>query len=276
MKTKTLLTALLAISLVSCAPVTAPAPTETSFPKATLTPVPPSATTIPTSTPTATLTPVPPTAAAIPTSTSRPTKTPIPIVYVTLGSPFAADCGDGIPMIWSNDSFNGPFKQAFDDHHGHVDILPPKGCDLAGVKGGFLAPATGTITKYIISGNGTEPHTYGYHLSLPKGTYIEGVLEALKFSGIETPDLNKVSDIKLNIGHVHIPVEGKVEKGQSIGELLPGPWYPGIKIGYQVSLMYGRTEYMFSPTLFKQDGPTWICYPNSPYDCQPEPLDYAP
>lgn len=254
---KRTLAIILVIFLVSCAPMVNPSHTETPIATATITPIPPTATNTPTSTP-------------------NPTKTPIPITYVTLGSPFAADCGDGIPRIWSNDSFNGKFKQAFDDHHGHVDIHPPKGCNIGNVKGAFFAPATGTVSKYIISGNGTAPHTYGYHLFLPDNTYIEGTLEALKFSGISNPDLKKVSEIRLDFGHINIPVEGKVEKGQSIGELLPGPWNPSVKIGYQVVLMYAGSEYMFSPTLFKQDGAEWVCYPNSPYDCEPEPNDYAP
>jgi hypothetical protein len=245
------------IFLASCAPMVNPVPTETMIPTATITPIPPTITNTPTSTP-------------------KPTKTPIPIIYVTLGSPFASDCGDGIPRIWSNDSFNGVFKQAFDGHHGHVDVHPPKGCNIGNVKGAFYAPATGVITKYIISGSGTEPHSYGYHLSIPKNTYIEGTLEALKFSGVEKPDINKVSNVMLHFGHVNIPVEGNVEKGQSIGELLPGPWNPSVKIGYQVTFTYAEKEYMFSPTLFKQDGVKWVCYPNSPYDCEPEPNDYAP
>jgi len=63
--------------------------------------------------PTLTIQPPTQTPTITPTSTPRPTNTPIPTptpVYVTLGSPFASDCGDGVPVIWSNDSFNGKFR----------------------------------------------------------------------------------------------------------------------------------------------------------------------
>ena len=75
-----------------------------------------------------TLTPQP-TFTSTPSATPQPTLTPTPSpIWVTLGSPFASDCGDGIPRIWSNDSFNGPWKDdSIDEYHGHVDIFVPKG-----------------------------------------------------------------------------------------------------------------------------------------------------
>jgi len=48
----------------------------------------------------------------VPTSTPKPTQTLSPApVWVTLGSPFASDCGDGLPRIWSNDAYNAPWKK---------------------------------------------------------------------------------------------------------------------------------------------------------------------
>ena len=254
MKKKSFIIVFLSILiLTSCSPKPAPEPVPTITQQPTMTV----------------------TIALIITNTPVPTETEIPITFVSLASPYAENCGDGIPRIWSNDSFNGPFTaDGFDDHHGHVDIDPPENCIIDGMKDGFVAPASGTIKKYILSGDGTDPHTYGYKLLFPEKTYPEGILSALEFAGIEYPDVNKITEMALDFGHVYIPNEGYIEKGQKIGEVLRFDSNQ-IKIGYQVVLLYDDLGYMFSPTLFTQDIPNWKCTSNSPYDCEPEQFDYA-
>jgi len=262
MKTKILVTILLVVFLAACTPATTSVPTE--IPTSTLMPVLPTATTLPTYTATATFTPIPPTATNTPTSTPKPTRTPIPNVFITLSSPFAADCGDGIPRIWVNDSFNASGDHSF-DHHGHVDIFPPIGCDPGNVEGEVLAPISGTII-YL--------REEIYDLVIPEHVYPEGILEALKFSGVENPRLSLISNIRINFGHVHLQT-GTVEKGQPIGDLVELPAYIShrYKIAYQIQFDYGSASYMFSPTLFGQDV-KWECVSNSPYDCEAEPNDY--
>lgn len=232
-------------------PTATPEPTPTYTPTATATPK-----------PTATYTPEP-----TATATEKPTATPL-IMY-SLGLPFAVECGDGVPRIWSNDSFNGPFKSdGFDDLHGHVDIYVPYGCNVNDFSGEVLAPVSGTLKPYS-DGN-------GYHLFLPDAVYIEGIEDALKFSGVDNPNLSKIRGIWINFGHLKSisdrPIN--VTKGQSIGDIVP--YINGQqKLAYQISINYGGVEYMFTPTLFIQDGPNWICVQDSPFDCVPEALDYA-
>ena len=192
-----------------------------------------------------------------PGQTAAPTATPIPITYVTLGSPFAADCGDGIPRIWSNDSFDGLFDiTKADDHHGHVDIFPPEGCDPGKYSNLlFIAPASGTGTEYDYGGPG-----YGYHLLLPAHVYPQGIEQALQFSGI---DLNSVSisSVILDFGHLTMTIkEGEIQKGERIGNLALLPYNgQSYKIAYQVFIVINGKEYSFSPTLFSQDGSAWVC-----------------
>jgi len=249
-RTQTSLIFVLAIMLVSCAPVSTITPTETATPTLTFTPT------------------------ITPTSTPKPSRTPIPTpspIYVTLGSPFSTDCGDGVPIILVDDSFNGKFKQdGFDQFHGHVDILPPKGCDAESYQGEVTAPASGIITPY-------HDNPYGFHLTFPSTTYPAGIEEALKFAGVQNPDLSKISDIKLNFGHVTLKT-GTVKKGDSIGDLHSdyphaNPW----KLGYQITFLYNGVEYMFTPTLFKHEPPfPWPCKPAYEGTCEPKPNYYAP
>lgn len=285
---------LVALLLASCgpavtsAPSTVPAsvPTVKNTAVPTVTPVPPSSTPVPL---TPTNTPVPPTETPVPpsaTPTPEPTNTripatatprpptvtpvpPTPINYVTLGSPFPANCGDGIPRIWSNDSFNGPYRaDGFDERHGHVDLFVPEGCDADSFTGEVLAPASGVIRRFDLGAG-----TYGYTLDLSPGIYLRGIEEALLFAGVQSPLLSRISRIRIGLGHID-SITGSVTKGQSIGEVIPYNWQR--KIAYQVSVIYDGTEYMFSPTIFVQDGPAWVCMLDSPYDCVAEPLDYPP
>jgi len=197
------------------------------------------------------------------TATIKPSPTP---VWVTLGSPFAADCGDGIPRIWSNDSYNGlipsDYDSKMDEHHGHVDIMIPDGCS-GSTQGLVIAPVSGELIKY---GN-------TYHLYVEPKTYLQGIEEAFDFIGISKITLSNIHEIYLNLAHFDNFIEGNVYKGQPIGTLVKehGHW----KISYQVAVVYESNIYIFSPSIFSQDT-QMICYPNSPYDCEPEPNDYAP
>jgi hypothetical protein len=196
-----------------------------------------------------------------------PTPTATPRVYVTLGPPYPTDCGDGIPLISSNDSFNGLFlPDRIDQLHGHVDIIPPTGCDVSNMTGEVIAPVSGYLQGHAV------PH--GYHLFLPADVYIAGTEDALRFAGIENPDLSLISDTRLHFGHL-AATDGDVEKGRPMGDLVEDWNYPYWKLAYQVTFLYDGVEYMFTPTLFDQDV-AFECEPGSIYDCVPEPNDYAP
>jgi hypothetical protein len=268
MKNLSILT-LLAILLVSCAPASTTVPvstaTNTPMPTATFTQE-PTATFTPKPTKTLTATPKPPT--PTPTSPPKPTKTPMPIIYVTLGSPFISECGDGIPRIWSNDSFNAAGEHQFDDHHGHVDIFVPKGCNVNKYSLEVLAIADGTVRQYSIGNN-----EYGYDITLPSNVYLAGIENAFKFAGVENFKLSGVTKIRLGLGHLQNVTIGQVKKGQPFADILPCCGHQ--KLAYQVQIMYFGMEYMFTPTLFTQDPPDWVCVPGSPYDCEPELKDYA-
>lgn len=216
-----------------------------------------------------------------------PTKTSAPAqVYDTLGSPFAPGCGDGEPIIWSNDSFNGPFRaDGFGVDWGHVDWFVPEGCNIDTYEGEVVSPITGSISEYSM----------GYKISVPEGSYLLGTEDALKFAGIENPDLDLITKFELDIAHVDL-ITGYVTKGQSIGEVVWAAGHP--KIGYQVLVTYENVEYMLSPTLFPHllaDGTilwpmlsgnseNWTCakdsyaryYENAINDCVSEIFDYAP
>jgi len=198
-----------------------------------------------------------------PTVTVKPSPTP---AWVTLGPPFASDCGDGIPRIWSNDSYNGQipsdYDSKMDEHHGHVDIMIPDGCS-GSTQGLVIAPVSGELIKY---GN-------TFHLYVEPKTYLQGIEEAFDFIDISKITLSNIQEIYLNLAHFDNFSEGYVRKGQSIGTLVKehGNW----KISYQVAVVYESNIYIFSPSIFSQDT-QMICYPNSPYDCEPEPHDYAP
>jgi len=118
------------------------------------------------------------------------------VTYVTLGSPFAADCGAGLPRIWSSDSFNGrvpvDYDAKIDAHQGHVDILAASGCDIFAVQGKLVAPADG------------NPRTYnkGVMLRIPGTTRLRGIEDALRFVGIAAPRLQRLKNVELTIGQV--------------------------------------------------------------------------
>lgn len=296
--------AFLAVVLVSCAPEnTVSPPIKTPLSKATITLVQPSVNTILTSI--ITMTPIPNTATKLLTATKtstptpKPTNTPVPTptpIYVMLGSPFASDCGDGVPVILSNNSFNGPFRAdgfgsgSFGQSWGHMDIFVPNGCDVNSYNGEVTSPVNGTIQRYDFDGG------WGYKIFLPNDIFIDGIIDALKFSGVKNPKLKKISQVTLDLGHVDL-VEGKVEKGKVIGNIVPCCGNHK-KLAYHVIVIYAGTEYMLSPTLFPNvlpDGTilrpmlngsseNWICakdsyaknYPNSNGDCVPEKFDYKP
>ena len=133
-----------------------------------------------------------------------------------------------------------------------MDIFVPRGCDVNIYKGEVLAPVSGRFQLY--------PDGTGYHLFLPKGVYITGTEKALEFAGIKDPKLSLIDEIWMNFGHLkaslNVPID--VVKGESIGDIVPFA-QDQQKLGYQISIRYAGIEYMFSPTLFIQDGPKWIC-----------------
>lgn len=215
----------------------------------------------------------PPTITLTKEPTLSPTLTllPTPIIYETIGSPFASDCGDGIPRIWSNDSFNGPARDVpSDEHHGHVDIFVPKGCDINNYKGEVIAPLSGNLIVGDIPGH---PNVY---LLYPDTFYINGLKEALMFIGISNPNISKVTEIRLNMGHFHSSINDietgiYVKKGQKIGDVVPegNHW----KLAYQIYVISEGIDYAISPTLFNLDK-QWPCVPGSRYDCVATKHDY--
>lgn len=262
MKTKkTVSVLLIAFIMTSCAPMAkiAPTPSETAVLS------------------TSTFTPVPPTITNTSTSTPRPTKTPIPIVYVTLGELFSQECANGNPpRIWANDSFNWSGLHSFDDHHGHVDIRLPDGCQAWNIRGEVLAPVPGEIVFIRDTIDEGYPNKI-YDLVLPPNTYIEGIEKALVFAGVSNPNLSNVSNLRINFGHIDIPSDlHRVSKGDTLGDVIDLPGKRNtIAIAYQIMLNYKGEQYMLSPTLFSQDGPSWVCVPGSPYDCEPKSKDFV-
>lgn len=244
-----------------------PSPTQTEEPRATPTsthtPV-PTATSTPI--PTATATPTS-TLAATPTSTAtrRSTSTPVPPKLQTLGSVFNG-CGDSIAMMRADNAFNGPFRSAFDEGHGHVDVEVPTGCNGYETVREVSAPVSGRI----------RPYHLGIHLYLDRGVYISGTVKALEFAGIRNPDLDRIGDTWIDIGHIMNSVAGKVEKGERIADCDPSTQNdPPLIIAYKVFLSYSGTEYMLSPSLFDNDVPL-PCSPTARHDCVPESFDYPP
>jgi hypothetical protein len=197
-----------------------------------------------------------------------------PAQRVVLGSPFSADCGGGIPLIWRNDSFNDQmpydYASAMDDHHGYVTLYPPGGCDVAKTEGEVIAPADGELNQFA---------EYGLALSLPEKIYPAGMEDVMKFAGIQDADLARVANIQLQFGKYLASngTTGPVQKGQKIGNIVPtGGDQPQLE--YQVTFTYDDGKdvitYIVSPTLFKYDGETWPCVEGSPYDCEPKAGDY--
>ena len=204
-----------------------------------------------------------PTITPIPTSTPKPTLTPTPTVEL-INYPFVKvfNCPDP-NFIIQNDSFNGPFKNRFGEFYGHFDLSPS--CESHDV----YSPFSGFLDAY-----GTGETEGQAHLILDDGINIKGIENALIYSGIENPALEKIDMIRINFGHVNYSASGSVEAGEKIGELLWTPYWPYWRFGFQVSVFYSGTEYMISPDLF--DHTEWVCHPNIRYDCEPEPHDYAP
>jgi hypothetical protein len=151
------------------------------------------------------------------------------------------------------------------DTHGHVDIEPPQGC-ATNLPIYLYAPVSGTVEKYNLD-NSVIPSS-GYHLWLPQGTYIDGIGDALRFGGVTSPDLSLITRIRLDFGRTDIStnLDGMtVTKGDRIGTLVKLPYSTPYIIAYQIFVDYDGNEYGFSPTLFTQDGPSWICYLGTPY-----------
>jgi hypothetical protein len=247
-----ILTIIFFFLLSSCTPMVIHTPTETLIP-----------------TMAASLIPATPTDK--PTSTPEPSKTPIPIVYITLGSPFAADCGSGTPRIWSNDSPNGDWRRIEpDQHHGHVDIFAPSGCNPQAYEGEVIAPISG----YLIQGDKSDV----YFLKPEPNTYLAGMEEAIKKGGVPGDiRLRNINEWYLNLGHFQSnKVNQWVSKGEKIGDLVLAAqqW----KVAFQISVYYeSGTDILplsFSPTVFTIDPPNWPCVEGSPYDCEAVFQDY--
>lgn len=219
----------------------------------------------------------------IPTIMLKPSATPTPFsIFMTIGSPFPSEWGN--PRIWSNDSFNGPADfTRVDDHHGHMDVAVPQGYEIAdgfdidGYIGDVIAPIDGCVSIYKVGKNEKGVQNYGLHLVLKENTYIEGIENSLIYAGIENPELKNISNMRIDLGHVKEIKEGCFKKGEVIAEIEPfNPYRGQTKLGFTIWVYYKGIEYGFTPTLFSIDDPPWICYKNSPYDCEPEPHDYAP
>ena len=238
---KRILAILFVVFLVSCAPMVNPAPTETMIPTATITPNPPTSTNTPTSTP-------------------KPTKTPIPIIYVSLGSPYATDCGDGIPRVLFDNEFNGIEKsELIDSRHGHVDLYPPMGCDIYSYSGEIIAPVSGKFLK-------DTQNSPSFFIYLPQYTLIDGIDKVLENSGVSNFSPNLVENIRINISHFaplpDLQNNSFVMQGQVIGDLEPetGNKNP-IKFAFHIQILYNGTSYSYSPTMFlKETGEkAWEC-----------------
>ena len=80
--------------------------------------------------------------------------------------------------------------------------------------GDVVAPVSGNVVPY-------EDNSTGFHIFLPENTYLDGMLEALKFAGIEQPSLKKISNLRIDIGHVVSVKSGYAEKGEIIAEIVP-------------------------------------------------------
>ncbi len=247
MKEKLFVIFVLFIFLSSCSPTYAPSPTNTVVPT------------------------------PMPTGTSLPTLTPSPRInpFVILYEPFS--CGDGITDISTNASFNGLFKSnGFDQSHGHMDILPPDGCDITIDK--LNSPITGNVTKYTFEEPDEGGTNWGYKIEFPYGSYPAGIEEAFRFSGINDFDISMVKRVEIDIAHVECKV-GDVYVGEPFCSVVPMPEkYGETRIAMQIGidLIDGR-GFMFSPTLFKWNGHEWEC-DKVPIDsfCEPSPNFYKP
>jgi hypothetical protein len=195
-----------------------------------------------------------------------------------------------VPRIWGNDTYNAPwYPGCQDDHHGHSDWFAPNGCDVNAYQGEIVAPISGTLEPYYDNGE-----FIGVHLWFDENLYPEGIIKALQYAGIENPSLEKIYNIRVDIGHIVLTSSGHVNMGDPIGEVDPFQNRPGAsiqnKISHKVLVDYHGQEYALSATLFPTlvsngtilqpmlDGTStnWTCVAGSPYDCVPEVKDYAP
>ncbi len=237
--------------LVSCAPIVNSTPTELSLPSETVTP---------------TVTPLLPTLTNTPTSTPKPTKTPVPIIYVTLSSPFATDCGDGIPIIRANAAFNGIDKsECIDPEHGHSDVWTPNRCNVNSYDGEVIAPAEGDLSS----------NPGGYTFRLSKNIIPFGIEHALEFAGVKNPDISKIESVRLELGHLEPLRTGHFNQGESIGNIIPvNPSGHRIQtmLAYWVGVVYNGKGYALSPTLFLPDDIKWLCVNGITLSGQCEPI----
>jgi hypothetical protein len=86
----------------------------------------------------------------------------------------------------------------------------------------------------------------------------------------------KISHVVLDLGHVKQIETGWADKGAAIAETEPFNDRVGqTKVAFRVFIWHDGVEYALTPTLLRLDNP-WGSCPGSPYDCVPEPHDYAP
>jgi hypothetical protein len=249
----------LMVLLSGCAPASTPVP-----PTFTPSLIPPTFTPEPTATATATATAVPATATAA-----------SPYTYVDIGSPYAKDCGDGIPIMTCDISFNGiDYGNRYGHYYGHVDISPPIGCDINSYKGEIVASVPG-----ILSGNKSG----SYDLKMPKYILINGMDKVLAEVGVTDFNPDMVDFASLDIGHVKLlrdlPKGGSLDQGRSIGDLVPTYGDKGLKgtvFAMQVYIRYDQRTYIFSPSMFliATGKPPWECVSDpqrpDPRDCELE------
>ena len=201
-----------------------------------------------------------PTVTLILISTQSPTETPIPIAYVTLASPFAADCGDGVPRVVVDNEFNGVEKaELINSFYGHMDLYPPVGCDIYSYDGEIIAPVSGEFFK--------DPQdSPSFFIALPQYTLITGTDKVLENSGVSDFSSNLVERTVINISH-YTPLPGLqnnafVTQGQVIGNLEPeiGNRNP-IKFAMHIQILYNGVGYSYSPSMFlKETGEKpWEC-----------------
>ena len=244
----------LTVLLSGCAPASTPV-----LPTFTPSPIPP------TFTPEPTRTIVPATATATPTAT--PTEAPDYPGYtmVDIGSPFAADCGDGKPRRTCDTSTNGINAYYPDGIYGHVDMAPPIGCDVTTYQGEIVAPVPGYLT-------GDPNGSPSYFLKLPEKTLINGLDKVLAHAGVTDFDPDKVQRLYLNIAHFNVlrdlPKGILLEQGRPIADLAPLYGHAegeitAIIFAMQVEVMYKQVFYIFSPSMFliETGKPLWECIP---------------
>ncbi len=124
-----------------------------------------------------------------------------------------------------------------------MDWFIPLGANTESYHGEVIAPVSGFIKTY----NDDQGELLGIHLFLDRMTYPEGIQDALLFAGIDSLNLNKISDVYLDIGHLKNVKTGRVKKGDSIADVKPSMHF---KIGYKIAVVYAGKEYALSPSNF--------------------------